>query len=429
MAELEFNTEICTTPDNTRVHCMTFTGMINTSTFPQFQDTAEELIGPDAHRIVFDLSGLTFINSSGLGELVRCQDSCREQGGDIVLISVPDEVIRTIRIIGFHTIIKIFPDRDRAFEYFDSGDIDAVEKEYAKIAPKPPPSGKTRRPKPHKEKFPRTPIDATIMLVIPQPDVFSEILEMRWGNENTSGRFSVTSNRTEAMTVVSENRPDLIIIDNTTKEAGDLCKDIKLSRDSNLISVVRLYAKNVGNGRDLRILENGKVSEPFEYAELFAVTETELRRTATEKKFLLHQTSFDFPNREDVLNTANDIIGDIARQADFNEYDASEIRTAVREAIDNSFRHGNGRDESKGITVDCVLDHEGMKITVTDEGAGFDFQYYLDLGAKTNPQERARMRQREGKEGGLGIILMMRCVDALSYDEGGHICRLTKKYS
>ena len=54
--------------------------------------------------------------------------------------------------------------------------------------------------------------------------------------------------------------------------------------------------------------------------------------------------------------------------------------------------------------MDCTLDNEKAVIQVTDSGSGFDYEYYLNLGRNADPQERARMRQRDGKEGGLGLF-------------------------
>ncbi len=425
----DFDCKIATfqTSKQNAVLSLAFTGMINTATFPEFQAQIGKAVNDSAPRVVFDMEKLSYINSSGLGELIRCQDICRENGGDLVLIRVPEDIIRTIRIIGFHTIIKIFPDRKRAGVYFDTGATQEIAKEYARVAPKPAPSGKARPPKPFKEVFPRTPIDASIMLITPEKNIFSDILEMRWGGE--AGTFTLSHNRSAAMASLATKTPDLIIIDNAVNEASDMCRELKLNKKSNMTGVIRLYSQGLSAPRELRVIENDRLTEPFEYNELFAVSEAELKKTEDEKKYLVHQISFEFPSTEVSLVAANDTISEVIRHADYSEFDASELRTAVREAIDNAYKHGNDRDKSKMIRIDCTLDNEKVAITVSDSGAGFDYEYYLDLSKHTDPQERARMRQRDGKQGGLGIILMMRCLDDLDYLEGGHACRLTKKYS
>jgi len=429
MADLDCKAETLTTPQKQTMLSLAFSGIVNSATLPKYQDFIAKYLRPETPRLIFDLSGLSYINSSGLGELVRCQDICRESGGDLVLIKVPPDIIRIIRIIGFHAIIKLFPDRKRAAEYFDVGTVEPIEKEYARVAPKPPPSGKVRRPRPYKRRFPRTPIEAAVMLVIPETNVFSDILAIRWGKGQTGGKFSITKDLAETMAAISQNRPDLIIIDNTVGKADELCMDLKSKKDSSLIGVVRLYGNDGRSRKEMRVLENDSVTEPFEYNELFAVSEAELKRASDEKKFFSHQISIEIACNDKAIDAANHLMADMVRQADFNEYDASELRTAVREAIDNAYHHGNLGDMGKLIRCDCVLDHEKAVITVRDDGKGFDYEYYLALGRETDPQERARMRQREGKPGGLGIMLMMRCLDLLEYEGDGHICRLTKKFS
>ncbi len=427
MADFDCKIGTFQTTRRNAVLSIAFSGMINTATFPEFQTRAGKAITKDTPRVVFDLEKLSYINSSGLGELIRFQDTCRENGGDLVLIRVPADIIRTIRIIGFHTIIKIFPDRNRAAVYFDTGAEGEVAREYARVAPKPAPSGKARPAKPFKKVFPRTPIDASIMLVTPERNIFSDILEMRWGGGG--GKFTLSRDRSAVVASLAAKIPDLIIIDDTVGEADELCRELKLSKESNMSGLIRLYSREPHTHKGLRVLENERISEPFEYNELFAVSEGELKKTADEKKYVVHQISLEFPSNEDSLSAANDMISEVIRHADYSEFDASELRTAVREAIDNAFKHGNKREESKPIRIECLLDNEKAAILITDSGNGFDYEYYLNLSKSADPQERARMRQRDGKQGGLGIMLMMRCLDDLNYFEGGHVCRLTKKYS
>jgi anti-sigma B factor antagonist len=427
MANVQCTARQVISPGKKNAVILSVEGIINTETLPDFQAAIKTILDQNVTRLVLDLKSLTYINSTGLGELIRTQDTLKGRGGDMVLASVPQEVIRTIKIIGFHTFIKIFPGEAHALGYFDSGSTELVEKEYQRVAPKPAASGVARKPVPHKPRFPRTPVDASIMLVMPKKDVFADILAMRWGGDRPGGKFRHVPDRGAVLSSIATTKPDLMIIDNSVPDADSLCKEVKVNKASSMVGVIKVYGEQEGRRGPFYVAEDDRVTEPFEYKELFAVAESELRRAATRDKFAVHKMQFEFANIDQQIDQANDLIAHLVRQADLDEHDASEVRTAAREALDNAYRHGNICQPNRRIIVGYTLDHEKLTITVQDEGKGFDYNFYLSLGKETDPEQRARLRAREGKPGGLGIMLMMRCLTALEYDPPGNMCRLMKK--
>jgi anti-anti-sigma factor len=429
MAKVQCSARRITSPGKKDAVVLGVDGIINSETLPDFQAAIKSVLDQNASRLILDLKNLTYINSSGLGELIRCQDVLKGRGGDMVLTVVPPEVIRTIKIIGFHTLINIFPDEAHALKYFDSGAREAVEKEYQRVAPKPAPSGVERKPVPHKARFPRTPVDAAIMLVMPKKDIFSDILSMRWGGNRPGGKFKHVTDKGSAISTLPTAKPDLMIIDNSVHDADALCQEVRISKSFSMVGIIKVYADGDHGRTPFYVREDDRVTEPFEYKELFAVAESELRRAATRDKFVVHKMQFEFANTDREVDHANDLVAHLIRQADMNEHDASEIRTAAREAIDNAYRHGNACQQGKRILIGYTLDHEKVVVTVQDDGKGFDYNFYLTLGRETDPERRARMRASEGKPGGLGIMLMMRCLTSLEYDAPGNLCRLTKKLS
>src|SRR6266508_617242 len=49
-----------------------------------------------------------------------------------------------------------------------------------------------------------------------------------------------------------------------------------------------------------------------------------------------------------------------------------DLLIPLRNALGNAFKHGNGQDPAKAISVELVLARKGALIAITDEGAGFD---------------------------------------------------------
>jgi anti-anti-sigma factor len=74
-------------------------GEIDAHTAPQVREAGEALLA--AHGTVrVDLSGVTFIDSSGLGALVALTTAARDAGGDLVVVAPSRPVVRLFEISG-----------------------------------------------------------------------------------------------------------------------------------------------------------------------------------------------------------------------------------------------------------------------------------------------------------------------------------------
>lgn len=83
-------------------------GEIDAHTAPQVREAAEALL--EAHGTVrVDLSGVTFIDSSGLGVLVALTTAARDAGGDLVVVAPSRPVIRLFEISGLAGHLTVEP--------------------------------------------------------------------------------------------------------------------------------------------------------------------------------------------------------------------------------------------------------------------------------------------------------------------------------
>ncbi|MGW7265191.1 STAS domain-containing protein [Streptomyces sp. NPDC054842] len=60
-------------------------------------------------RIVVDLSGVTFMDSSGVNVLIAAHRGAVEAGGWIRLAAPQEPVLRVIRIVGLDSVIPCYP--------------------------------------------------------------------------------------------------------------------------------------------------------------------------------------------------------------------------------------------------------------------------------------------------------------------------------
>jgi anti-sigma B factor antagonist len=73
----------------------------------------------EAHsRIVLDLSGLRFADSSGLGAFIWCLRTSNANGGDLKLCGVLSHVREVFEIVRLNRIFDIYPTRDEAIRAF-----------------------------------------------------------------------------------------------------------------------------------------------------------------------------------------------------------------------------------------------------------------------------------------------------------------------
>lgn len=85
------------------------------------------------------------------------------------------------------------------------------------------------------------------------------------------------------------------------------------------------------------------------------------------------------------------------------------IMVAVTESVNNAINHGNNLDKSKNVTLTFTPNDHDLTFTISDEGAGFD---YNDLPDPTAPENIL-------KPGGRGIFLMKHLSDEVNfYNEG-----------
>ncbi len=101
------------------------TGAIDGNTVPSFQATLEELKTKGIRRLVLDMSKIKYVNSTGLGSLVKYADTFKSTGGGMALIKVPAKVKIVIEMLGLNAFFDICPDLDSALQALKNNTADA----------------------------------------------------------------------------------------------------------------------------------------------------------------------------------------------------------------------------------------------------------------------------------------------------------------
>lgn len=90
---------------------------IEASTSSDFKSTVAEWIKKGHRRIVLDLAGIDFIDSSGLGAIISSLKSVGD-GGDLVLCNISEQVMNLFRLTRMNRVFAIFDSREKAVDHF-----------------------------------------------------------------------------------------------------------------------------------------------------------------------------------------------------------------------------------------------------------------------------------------------------------------------
>ena len=266
----------------------------------------------------------------------------------------------------------------------------------------------------------------SILFVVPVKDFFTDLILNRLSGPKSQVRLAEGASEAEAE--IEKEKPDLAIIDSNIEGYADLVHHIKCTKDLSLIAIIAVYSEGADPGKvdGVRVFEDANIVEPFDVEDLVRLSESELARSMEEREWFLHEINFQFQTAEQYIEGANDLVGQLVEQSGLDEEASAAACVAFREAVDNAARHGNRLQAKRLIDVIYLVDKEKVSITVEDEGDGFDTDAYLTRGREGNAVAAARARHEAGRVGGLGIMLMLRCVDDLEYNSVGNKLKLTK---
>jgi anti-sigma B factor antagonist len=81
-------------------------------------DLISNYINKGILRVVFDLSNVRYMNSSGIGVLITAYTKLKNKKGELLLVNPNDQINKLFLITKLNTIFKIFPNKQEALEYF-----------------------------------------------------------------------------------------------------------------------------------------------------------------------------------------------------------------------------------------------------------------------------------------------------------------------
>jgi len=100
------------------VYVIDVTGVLDTNSYPEFQEKLEGLIKKNNFKIILNFKTLEFISSTSLGLLLKVVQSARDNFGDLCFLNPSSNIQKVIKILGFSKFFRVFQDEKTAVRYF-----------------------------------------------------------------------------------------------------------------------------------------------------------------------------------------------------------------------------------------------------------------------------------------------------------------------
>lgn len=82
------------------------------------RDTIRDSVGQGVKKILLNLGDVTYIDSSGIGELVSAYTTVRNQGGELKLLNLTKKVHDLLQITKLYTVFDVKDDEATAIKAF-----------------------------------------------------------------------------------------------------------------------------------------------------------------------------------------------------------------------------------------------------------------------------------------------------------------------
>jgi|SRR6056297_999811 len=121
------------------------------------------------------------------------------------------------------------------------------------------------------------------------------------------------------------------------------------------------------------------------------------------------EKALKIPSKLESLKEVEKLVDNLSKELNIENTLYGNLLISIVEAVNNSILHGNNQDENKVVNLNIDVKNNKLKITVKDEGKGFDYENIPDPTAPENIEN----------VNGRGIFLMKQLSDKCEFEEGG----------
>ncbi|WP_243749187.1 ATP-binding protein [Mucilaginibacter agri] len=120
--------------------------------------------------------------------------------------------------------------------------------------------------------------------------------------------------------------------------------------------------------------------------------------------------TLQLPSKPESIVELENLIEDIADTYEVSDDTFANMMTCLNEVVMNAIVHGNKLDENKKVIVNAEIEGKRVIWTVTDEGAGFDYNNLPDPTAEANLENLT----------GRGVFIVKQLSDQCIFNANGN---------
>ncbi len=238
---------------------------------------------------------------------------------------------------------------------------------------------------------------------------------------------------TPAIEWARSNQPDIVLLDLMLpdRDGYEICQELKLNRDTNLIPIIMATARVAAEDRrhGLEVGANYYLTKPFTEEQVDeAIRHVLAWRDELEQHGADGEIHFHLPSETRYLEELNHLLASLLHFTGLDQTEVYRLTLAVRELGMNAIEWGHRKQVDRIVTVTYRIDAEQLHIIIRDTGPGFDPQHLPHAACKDDPTAHLLVREMLGlRDGGFGIMMARGLVDDLQYNETGNEVRLIKR--
>jgi len=103
-----------------KISLVEVTGRLTSFEATAFRNAIHQLLGKGHTSILLNLTGLEYLDSSGVGELVRNYLSVVKKGGTMKVVGLAPKVEEILKVTQLYQVFPEFPDEASALQSFPS---------------------------------------------------------------------------------------------------------------------------------------------------------------------------------------------------------------------------------------------------------------------------------------------------------------------
>ena len=101
------------------VTLLSITGYIDTSSCQELENVISDLVNKNNIQVIADIGGVTYVSSAGWGAFMGKLKDIRDQGGDIKIVQMSQEVFEVFEMLEFNKILRHYDSIEEALNDFE----------------------------------------------------------------------------------------------------------------------------------------------------------------------------------------------------------------------------------------------------------------------------------------------------------------------